>query len=669
MRLKPQQIIPWVLVALTVALYWPVRQHGFTALDDQDYVSGNRQVQAGLTWEGVRWAFTTGAASNWHPLTWISHMLDVQLFGPEPGRQHLVNVLFHAFNAALLFALLQGMTGALWRSAVVAGLFAVHPLHVESVAWIAERKDVLSVALGLLSLRAYLRYVRRPGPGGYLLVAALFVLGLLAKPMLVTLPFVFLLLDFWPLGRLGRDARGRVRILTEKAPLLLASLAASVVTYLVQDQGQSIMSPERYPFPLRVGNALVSYMGYLWKTLWPQGLAIFYPWSRQGLSPLKVAGCAIGLAVITAVVCASTRTRPHRATGWFWYLGTLVPVIGLVQAGGQSMADRYTYLPSVGIFLLLTWEWHAQAGRLRRPRAISAVSAVAIISLLALAARSQLALWRSDATLFGHAARVTQDNYLAHYGLGHCFVSQGRFAEAEAEYREALRIKPRAAIAYFSLGSLLLNEGRDDEALQNFAETIRLNPAYADANYNSGVIFQRRKEIDKALLAYNEAVRIDPRHARAHINAGNILDQQGQATLAESHFRTAVQADPNLAEGQFSLGRLFLTQHRPEAAAAAFLEALRVRADYREARRGLGLALAGQGKWPEAEEQFLKLLQQEPADADGCFFMGNILASQGRFEGAAGYFRQALKTRPDFPEARLNLALAESRLRAGGAQR
>jgi tetratricopeptide (TPR) repeat protein len=427
------------------------------------------------------------------------------------------------------------------------------------------------------------------------------------------------------------------------------------------------MSPEIYPFHLRVGNALVSYAGYLGKMFWPQGLAIFYPWLRQELSPVKVAGCALGLAGITAAVWVSARKKPYLATGWFWYLGTLVPVIGLVQAGGQSMADRYTYLPSIGIFLLLVWAWHARVCRRQRPRALAAATALAVIAVLALATRSQLALWSSDVTLFEHAVRVTRDNYLAHYGLGHTFVTQGRNREAEAEYREALRIKPRAAIAHFSLGSLQQSEGRDDEALQHFAESIRLNPGYADAHYNSGVIYQRRKEFDKAIAAYDRALRIAPGHARAHINVGNILDEQGRSALAESHFREAVQADPGLAEAHFSLGRLFLTQRRPEAAAAAFLAALSVRGDYLEARGGLGLALVGLGKSSEAEEQFAKVLQQDPANANACLFMGDILASQGRFEDAAGYYRRALKTRPDFPEARRNLALAVSRLPGGGA--
>jgi protein O-mannosyl-transferase len=666
-RFTTRHFIPWLLVALTLVLYWPVRNHGFTALDDQEYVSENRQVQAGLTVAGVRWAFTSTVGSNWHPLTWISHMLDTQLFGPAPGSQHLVNVLIHGFNAALVFVVLRSLTGALWRSAVVAALFAAHPLHVESAAWISERKDVLSVAFGLLALRAYQRYVARPGPGGYLLVAALFTLGLLAKPMLVTLPFVFLLLDFWPLGRLRTGARDGVRLLTEKVPLLLVSIAASLVTYSVQDQAQSIMSAERYPSSLRVANAVVSYAAYLGKTLWPQGLAIFYPWLRQDLSAAKIAGCALGLAAITATIGAAARSRPYLATGWLWYLGTLVPVIGFVQAGGQSMADRYTYLPSIGVFLLLTWESHSRAGRLRQYRILSAAAALAIVAALALAARSQIALWRSDATLFEHAVRVTRDNYFAHYGLGHSFVAQGRHREAEAEYREALRIKPRAAIAHFSLGALLLAEGRDEEALQHFAETIRLKPGYADAHYNSGVIHQRRGEFEQAIAAYGQALRGDPGHARAHINLGNLLDRQGRSTLAESHFREAVKADPNLAEGHFSLGRLFLTQSKPEAAAAAFQAALRVREDYPEARSGLGLALAGQGKLSEAAEQFARLLRQDPGNAGACFLMGNILMAQGRFEDAAGYYRQALKSRPDFPEARLNLALAASRLPGGGA--
>jgi tetratricopeptide (TPR) repeat protein len=495
--------IALLLAVVTLAAYWPALNSEFIRLDDGAYVVRNPQVREGLTWGNAAWAFRTGIQGNWHPLTWLSHMLDVELFGLWAGGHHLVNLLFHVLNSLLLFLWLRRATGALWRSAVVGALFALHPLHVESVAWVSERKDVLSTFFFLLMLWAYLRYAGAratspptPHPAlWYSLTLLLFVLGLLSKPMLVTAPFVLLLLDRWPLER----AVGLRRLLWEKAPMFCLSLVSSLVTYRVQSEARTTVL--RLPIGVRLDNAVVSYAKYLAKTFWPAHLAVYYP--HPDLAYPKShqwPGWQIGLAaalLLAMSVCALARRRraPWLAVGWFWYLGTLVPVIGLVQVGLQGMADRYTYIPLIGVFIAAVWGAAELAGRLtpQSPAAdgqsrLAGRRVAAVLAALALVAcagitRKQTGYWRTNLRLFQHALEVTPRNALAQFHVGSELGFQGQFALAKAHFEAAVEADPTFVQPYFSLGLILDAQGKPEQAVTNFLQVIKLSPDWP-AGYN-----------------------------------------------------------------------------------------------------------------------------------------------------------------------------------------
>jgi tetratricopeptide (TPR) repeat protein len=592
---------PWVYLALiagNLIVYASLGHHGFVSFDDGDYVSENPIVAQGLTWHGVSWALTTGHASNWHPLTWLSHMLDVQLYGLNPGLHHLTNLLFHIANTLLLFGLLHRMTRALGRSAFVAGLFAVHPLHVESVAWVAERKDVLSTMFGLLALWAYVAFARRPGPYRYLLVLLLFALGLMAKPMLVTLPFVMLLLDFWPLGRLALAPNPAVRsgpfrswlalgvLVREKLPLLALAVASSFVTFIVQRRGGAVMGLDAIPLNLRAANALVSYVAYIGKMLWPARLAVFYPYVRS-LPEWWVALACLGLVAVSVAVLWMGPRHPYLPVGWFWYLGTLVPVIGLVQVGSQPIADRYTYVPLIGLFIIVAWgvpdlliRW--PLGRLALPAAASLV-----ISACAITAWAQLQTWDSSTALWAHALEVTTGNNLAYNNLGNALAKQGKFNDAIAQYSEALRIKPDYAFAHNNLGRVLANQGRVNEAIEHYSEALRIEPDYADAHNNLGIVLAGQGKLDEAIAQYSMAFRTKPDFADAHNNLGIALAKVGRADAAILEFLEAVRIKPDYPEAHNNLGVVLASRGRVNEAISQYSEALRIKPDYREARRSL----------------------------------------------------------------------------------
>jgi len=486
-----------VLMGAIAVVYWHAGALGFVNLDDPQYVYQNDEVSHGLTLEGIGWAFTTFHASNWHPLTWISHMIDVQLFGLDPGPQHLVSVALHAVATLLLFLFLQAATGKPWRAAAVALLFAVHPLHVESVAWISERKDVLSAVFWMASCLAYVGYARHPGPRPYALVLLFFAAALLSKPMAVTLPFVLLLLDYWPLGRLALSAgalRRAGNLLLEKAPLFALAAASGTFTYLAQSRGGSVSPPSAPGGPLglapRIGNAFLSYVVYLAKTAWPVDLAALYPHlglSAAGFPGWKGVGATLAIGAVTVAAVAQFRRRPYLPVGWFWYLGTLVPVVGLVQVGLQGMADRYTYVPLVGIFIALTW-LAADISSVAAWRRV-AVSACAIVAALALAsaARRQVAYWRDSLTLFQHAVSVTEQNWLAWRNLGGAYQEIHLHGEAVACFEESLKFMPYAGETWAALAMSYGIVGRHEDAIRAFREAVGLRPDDAVAWYNFAI--------------------------------------------------------------------------------------------------------------------------------------------------------------------------------------
>jgi tetratricopeptide (TPR) repeat protein len=561
-----------LLVATTLSVYWQVRKHEFVNLDDDLYVTENRYVQAGLTQEGVVWAFTdTSQADLWLPLTWLSLMLDSELYGLKAGGYKFTNVLFHLANTLLLFLVLKRMTGRLWPSAFVAGLFALHPLHVESVAWVTERKDVLSTLFWMLTMWAYLGYVERPGIKRYLVVISMFILGLMAKPMLVTLPFVLLLLDYWPLNRLhqaGNDLGGErchrppanlvksnslFSLVLEKSPLIFLAAVTSVATLLAQHRGGALESVDFLPIKARIANSLVAYVSYIGKMIWPRPLAVFYPHPGSGLPLWQAVGAGLLLACISVVLVRASRRYPYLMVGWFWYLGTLVPVIGLVQAGVQAMADRFTYVPLIGLFIITAWGIPDLLARWRHRRIVLSLAAIAILSMAMIFSWLQIQLWQNSLSLFEHTLSVTQNNWLVHNNLGLALMESGRLNEAVSHISEALRIKPDYAEAHNNLGVALGEGGNLNEAISHYSEALRIKPDYAEAHNNLGIALARQGRLQEAVNHFSEAVRVNPDFAKAHNNLGIALARQGRLQEAVNHFSEAVRLNPGYAEARNNL--------------------------------------------------------------------------------------------------------------------
>jgi Tfp pilus assembly protein PilF len=551
------------LIALIAFIYAPVRLFDFVPLDDPAYVSQNPHVLGGLTWQSVSWAFTSRRASYWIPLTWLSYMLEVQVFGVQAGVQHVTNVLLHTINALLLFTWLRRTTGALGRSAFVAALFAVHPLHVESVAWITERKDVLSTCFLLLALLAYTAYARRPSRARYLTVCLLFLAGLLSKPMLVTLPFVLLLCDVWPLARLPldahtRDARARRwAVVWEKWPLVAIAAGASVVAYRMQDLGGATITNDIFPPALRAANAVVSYVLYLGQTIWPARLYVLYPYPLS-IPAWQTAGAIAVLAMVTIMALRRAASRPYLAMGWLWYVGTLVPVIGLVQAGLQPRADRFTYIPLIGLFIALAWGVTALAARWRTPRLVLVASGVLATLACTAMARHQVEFWKDGVALWTHAVELTPpaDAAQAQLELGTALMGQGRHREAITHYTEAIRAKPDFSGAHAMLGIVLVQEGRKAEAQAEYEETLRLDPSIPEIHNNLGALLASDGKFAEALPHFQDAVRLRPNFEFAVANLGVALARLGRRDEAIEALRAALRLNPSNAQAQYVLEQL-----------------------------------------------------------------------------------------------------------------
>jgi tetratricopeptide (TPR) repeat protein len=647
-----------LLAAATLAAFSPLFGNGFIKFDDGFYVVRNPHVAGGLTWNDLRWAFNTGYQGNWHPLTWVSHMLDVQLFGMRPGWHHLVSLLFHIANAVLLFVWLQRLTAATWRSLSVAALFALHPVHVESVAWVAERKDVLSTFFLLLTLLAYTAYTTylgrtssaNPTPStspastsspkvalaelfspqrrAYMLALVFFALGLMSKPMLVTLPFLLLLLDFWPLGRLQSNIpSGPLKaLLREKIPFFALTSISSVVTLVAQQRGQATYLA--VPFVDRLGNAVVSYWVYLAKTIWPLHLSIYYPhpWSGLvGAHPLPLAWvilAALGLAIISFGAFYYRLSAPWFTVGWFWFLGTLVPVIGIIQVGGQALADRYTYIPLIGIFLAVVWAASALVERRPAIKPVLAISTPIVLAICAVLTQRQAKFWHNDFTIFARALSVTPENALAHYHLGIAYRDQHLTAKALKEFQDTVAVDPHFALAYPEIGGILEDAGKGQEALELYEKSVKLNPRAGQLHNLLATRLWALGKQDEAFAQYEAALRSDPDYADAHFNFGVALASRGQ-------FGDAV------------------TQ---------FAAACRLRPDDGEALGCLAEALMKQGRLSQAEDRFRQLTLLAPTNALAHYNLGLLLVERRSLDAALTQFQQAVAINSNYPDALVALA-------------
>jgi len=525
----PRWLIAIIAVALVAGIgvvYEQTRHFDFVHLDDPAYVSDNPHVTAGLTADGIAWAFTTGHAANWHPVTWISHMVDVELWGLDAGRHHLTSVLLHMVNAVLLFLLIRRLTGALGPSAFVAAIFAVHPMHVESVAWIAERKDVLSACFWIVTIGAYAWYVERPAASRFIVVIVLFGLGLMAKPMVVTLPFVLLLLDWWPLGRaIGAPVGAThsvprrlswVALIREKIPLLVLAAVSSVVTVIAQQRGGAVSTLEQVPFADRIGNAIVSYVAYIGKLVWPVNLTMFYP-RPATMTVAAIAGIALALALVSWWALRSARRRPYLTVGWFWYLGVLVPVIGLIQVGVQGMADRYAYLPAIGLWIAVAFGAAELTTHRRQWRFAAMGLAAAAVVALAVVAHRQTQYWKNNVTLFARASQITlgQTPAQAHRSLGATLLTERRFDEAIAHFQELARLEPGSAESHVMLGSALAQAGRLPEAIDALTRAVGLAPGSDSTHLALGLALARHGRSAEALRELTETLRLNPSSTEA----------------------------------------------------------------------------------------------------------------------------------------------------------
>ena len=659
-----------ILVIVTLAVFWQVRDHAFINLDDDLYITENPHVLAGITFENLKWALTTGHASNWHPLTWLSHMLDVELFGLKAGRHHLMNVFFHIVNTLLLFLILHRMTRALWQSAFVATLFALHPLHVESVAWVAERKDVLSTLFWMLTLGAYGYYVKRPGYRRYLLVLVCFLLGLMSKPMLVTIPFVLLLLDFWPLGRLqpakhaGPDSRNATRaedparkkrkaanssavkavdreewtvyplrwtvirpLLLEKVPLLALAALSSVITLI--NQQRVMASLKVLSVDARIANALVSYVKYIGKMIWPLDLAVFYP--NPYVQPWwSVLGAVLILSAATVLFIWKSKRRPYLSVGWLWYLGTLVPVIGLVQVGTQAMADRYSYVSLIGIFIMIAWGVPDSLKNWGHRKIVLAVlSGIAILACAAVT-WAQVQLWRDSITLFSHTLKVTTDNYLIHNNMGVALSDQGKNEDAFVHYRAALLINPKHIEAWKNLGIYYEESGRSAKAIEAYEQAQRLNPNDAKIWNRLGRAYGKSGQNAKAIETLRQALRIDPAYDDAWNNLGNAYMGNGETAKAIEAFQQALRINPKYAEAWNNLGVAYKESGQSVKAIEAFRQSLQISREHANVWNNLAVAYRKHGQTAEAIEAYRQALSINPKYVEAWFGLGVAYGESGQ---------------------------------------
>jgi tetratricopeptide (TPR) repeat protein len=633
------------LVITALAAYWPVLKCEFVKYDDDKYVTENPNVRRGITYESVIWAFTKPHYHMWHPLTSLTHLLDYQLFGLNPTWHHLTSLLFHIASTLLLFGILKRMTAAVWPSLFVAAAFALHPLNVESVAWVSERKNVLSTFFWMLTIAAYIRYTDRSCLGRFLLVVLVFALATMTKPIVVTLPFVLLLLDYWPLGRLQLKRVGdeqdlaqikseqvdgrRVplwRLLVEKIPLFVLVGALSAVTFIAQQRGGVMSGWHNVPLKYRLANALVSYVTYISKMVWPTRLAVFYPHPFNKLPIWQVAASALVLLAVSVAVLWFARRRKYLTVGWLWYLGILVPVIGLVQVGSQAMADRYTYLPFIGLFIMIAWGLYDLSTNRRYRRITLGPLALAVLLALAVCTRLQLRHWRNNSTLFEHAINVTDNNFVMNNNYANVLKNMGQAEKAVEYFYKALRIRPNSPEIYNNLGNALRKLDRFEDAVMCYRRALKLKAYFPEARYNLADELVRQGKTDEAIAEYRLALRLRPDDVETLSGLGFALAQKGHFDEAIGYYQKALELEP---DNIITHGRL-------------------------------GLALAGVKKFDEAIEQFQIVLKAAPEDLEMHCNVGILLAAQGKTDEAIQAYRRALEIDPNYTKARNLLKAAEA---------
>jgi tetratricopeptide (TPR) repeat protein len=674
-----------VLAVIIFVVYTPVLRSDFISFDDGDYVYENNRITSGPAPQNVIWAFTNTHANNYHPLTSISLMLDSVLFSLKPAGFHLTNLLFHIANTILLFLVLGRLTGRLWPSAFVAALFALHPLHVESVAWVSERKDVLSAFFWMLTLFAYIRYVEKPSAGRFVLALAFFALGLLSKSMLVTLPFILLVLDYWPLNRLNSK-----NVIYEKIPFILLSVIFSVITFQVQWKIGLAKPFQTYPLGWRIENAVVSYAIYIWKLFVPAKLAIFYPHPQGGIPLWQIIVAVSVLVFITCMAVWQFKRRSYIAAGWLWFLLTLIPVIGIIQVGLQAYADRYTYIPYIGLFIIIAWGVADLSARLPYRKGIISLAAAVVLLTLGVQSRSQACCWRDSITLYKHATAVTKNNWWAHRILANAFIEKGQTSEGIAQYKESLKIDPQNAASQNELAKVLLDTGDVNQAVEIYQKLlpslpkdldglVGINPAiikrndirviinlYVEANVNLASAYLRRGDVNEAVSRLREALRINPDSITAHRELGDIFLQKGQIEDAQEQYMAILRIQPKYLEEFKKLADTLLGDNKFEQAAGIYVMLIPYKPNDIETYNNLGIAFAEHGKFDSAHACFTKILSISPNSPDTFVNIANVFAMQDKLQQAIENCDKALKLAPNHPKAlELKSQILEQQHQAG----
>jgi protein O-mannosyl-transferase len=671
------------LIALILMVYSQVVQFGFANIDDSVYVTQNSYVLGGLSAEGLKWAFTSTFAGFWHPITWLSLMLDAQIYGSWAGGYHLTNLLLHVLSSLMLFMILHRTTGSFWRSGFVAALFALHPLHVESVVWIGERKDVLSAFLGMLTIYAYVYYIEHPGIKRYLLILIFFLLSLMSKPMLVTIPFVLLLLDYWPLDRISfnfkssdvttSDENSFVvsktasvrRVILEKIPLFILIIPISMVTFFAEKKIGALSSMESLTLDMRFYNALISYIRYIEKTILPINLSVYYP--HPGTWPAWQVMIAASIIILLSVLVFGKMTRyPYLTVGWLWYLGTLVPVIGLIQVGSFSMADRYTYIPLIGLFIMFVWGIPDLMRRLPYKKAVLSFGALLLIIVFLILSWQRCKLWGDNYLLWNDVLKkyniysignFKEKNTIAFaYNFrGICYAEKGNYRQAVDDYNVALKINSQYKEALNNRANAYRMIGQNDLALKDFKQIITINPKFADAYYNRGLLYLEINHLDNALADFTTAINVDPNMADYFNNRGVALRLKGEYEKSFADFNQALKLNKNFAEAYFNRGMIFQIHRRYFPAIVNYTEALRIKPTYADARFRRGTVFASLGKYDQAIKDFNHIIQIDSKHIDALKNLGIVLKNMKRYEESSIQFKKILQIKPNDPEALKNL--------------